>query len=308
MTNIPLVLLLGIISTIQTHLAKALERQGIEALDQLRARLKKSGQPVEGGMKKPIIYMIGVILNNTLFIWSILAQPYGPPALFSSVFGVGLVFLMVYAAVVLKEKITFREALGATAIILGTLGVGYENLIRGGTMDRFTMNLLAFFSAVGIWLAISTTFVLAASRSRNLRLIAVSFGLLAGGLGSLEPFLKGVGQNYGGRPGIIPSNAVGGAIFASSFVIGFLAFLLTQVGFAKGARASLLVPVYNAAYIGLPVLWQILLLPGYQPIPLTGFSLTLILAGVLAVGAVGRRKHHESLHETEPAHTAVSFS
>ncbi len=293
-TNIPLVLLLGTISTIQTHLAKALERQGIEVFEQLRARIQKSDQPVDGGLKKPVIYTVGVVLNNTLFIWSILAQPYGPPALFSSVFGVGLVFLMVYAATVMKERILPREILGAMAIVPGTLIIGYENIARGATLDRFTMNLLPFFLAVLLWVVIGLAFIIYASRSRNLRLIAVAFGQLAGGLGSLEPFLKGVGQNYGGPSGILPSNVLGGAIFASSFVIGFLAFLVTQIGFAKKARASLLVPVYNVTYIGLPVLWQTLLLPAYQPTRLTGLGLGLILFGAVAVGAVGRRERPES--------------
>jgi len=293
MTNIPLVLLLGIISTIQTHLAKALERQGIEVFEQIKAKLQRSGQPVDGGLKKPVIYTIGVVLNNTLFIWSTLAQPYGPPALFSSMFGVGLVFLMVYAAAVLKERITRREMAGAAAIVFGTLAIGYENISRADTMDRFTMNLDALFLALGIWLALSLAFVVGASRSRNLSLIALAFGLLAGGFGSLDPFFKGVGQNYGGSSGILPSNAIGTVIFSASFVIGFLAFVVTQIGFAKKVRASLLVPAYNAAFIGLPVLWQVLLLPGYRLSWLTALGLALILAGVAAMQAVGRRAAHE---------------
>jgi len=290
MTNIPLVLLLGTISTIQTHLAKALERQGIEVFEQIRAKLQKCDQPVEGGLKKPAIYTVGLILNNTLFIWSTLAQPYGPPALFSSVFGVGLVFLMVYAATVMRERITRREAVGAAAVVLGTLGIGYENISRADATDRFTMNLPALFLALGAWLAINLAFIAFASRSRDLRLIAVAFGLLAGSLGSLDPFFKGVGQNYGGSSRILPSTTVGTAIFAASFVIGFLAFLVTQIGFAKKARASLLVPAYNATYIGMPVIWQTVLLPGYQPTAFTGLNLALILAGVVAIGAVGRRR------------------
>lgn len=290
MTNIPLVIVLGIISSIQVHLAKALERHGIETLEQIGAKLKKSDPPVECGRKKPIIYTIGVVLNNTLFIWSVTAQPYGPPALFSSMFGVGLAFMMVYAATVMKEKVGPREILGAAAIVPGTLIIGYENISQGTTLDRFTMNLPLFFLAVGLWIAVSLMFISAATRSRNLRLIAAAFGQLAGGMGSLEPFLKGVGQNYGGPSGILPSNAIGGAIFASSFVIGFLAFVITQIGFGKKAPASLLVPVYNAAYIGLPVLWQTLLLPAYRPSRLTGLGLGLILLGAMAIGAVGRRK------------------
>ena len=293
MPNIPLVLLLGIISTIQTHLAKALERQGIEVFEQIKAKLQRSGQPVEGGLKKPVIYTIGVALNNTLFIWATLAQPYGPPALFSSMFGVGLVFLMVYDAAVLKERITRREMAGAAAIVLGTLAIGYENIARADTMDRFTMDLDALFLALGIWLVLSLAFVVTASRSSDLRMIALAFGLLAGGFGSLDPFFKGVGQNYGGPSGFLPSNAIGTVIFSASFVIGFLAFVVTQIGFAKKVRASLLVPAYNAAFIGLPVLWQVLLLPGYRLSWMTALGLALILAGVAAMQAIGRRGSHE---------------
>jgi drug/metabolite transporter (DMT)-like permease len=283
-TNIPLVLLLGIVSSLLTHLAKALERQGIEVFDQIRARLQKAGRPVEGGLRKPAIYTLGVILNNTLFVWSTLAQPYGPPALFSSMFGIGLVFLMVYARAILKEKLTWLEIAGAAAILVGTLAIGLDNLIRA-EMDRFSMNLTALFVALGLWLALSLAFVVLADRARSLGLIALAYGLLAGGLGSLDPFFKGVGQNYGGRSGYLPSNPLGSVLFISSFVIGFLAFLVTQFGFAKKARASLLVPAYNAAFIGLPILWQLLLLPGYRLSWLTVCGAVLILAGVAGMQA-----------------------
>ncbi|MEW5868376.1 MAG: hypothetical protein AB1894_03815 [Chloroflexota bacterium] len=282
MTNLPLVLLLGILSTIQTHLAKALERQGIEVFEQVQARLQKSGQPVEGGLKKPLIYTIGFVLNQTLFVWAILAQPYGPPALFSSMFGVGLVFLMGYAALVMKEKITCRELVGALAIVAGTLVIGFENLSRPG-LDRFNMNLETLLAALGIWLFLALAFAAVSLRSANLGLVALAFGSLAGGLGSLDPFFKGVGQNYGGQPGLLPSNLTGTVFFAASFVIGFLAFVVTQVGFARKVRASLLVPAFNAAYIGLPVAWQALLLPGYQITWVTVAGVLLILGGVAAM-------------------------
>lgn len=295
MTNIPLVLLLGIFFTIQAHLAKALERQGIEVFDQLKAKLQRSGPPSEGGLKKPVVYSIGVVLNYTLFIWAILAQPYGPPALFSSMFGVGLVFLMFYAAAVMKERVSHREKVGAAAIVLGTLAIGFENIFNADKIDRFTMDLPAFFLALGIWLVLSLIFVFGANRTRNLSLIALAFGLLAGGFGSLDPFFKGVGQNYGGQSGILPSNVIGTAIFAASFVIGFLAFLVTQIGFAKKVRASLLVPAYNAVFIGLPVLWQMLLLPGYHLTWFTVLGLALTISGVVAMQAIGRRSANEPI-------------
>lgn len=288
MTNIPLVLILGILSTIQTHLAKALERQGIEVFEQIKAKLQKNEQAGAGGLKKPVIYTIGFILNSTLFIWSTLAQPYGPPALFTSMFGMGLVFLMGYAAFVLKETVTRRELTGAAAIVTGTLVIGFENISRPAS-DRFTMNLTALLMALGIWLTLSLVFVIASARTSNLRLIALAFGSLAGGLGSLDPFFKGVGQNYGGQSGILPSNVIGTIFFVSSFFIGFLAFVVTQFGFARKVRASLLVPVYNAVYIGLPVVWQAILLPGYKLTWLTLAGILLILVGV-AIMQIGAKR------------------
>lgn len=281
MTNIPLVLLFGMLFSIQVHLAKALQRQGIEIFEQIKKR-----QVVQGGLRKPVIYTVGVILNNTLFIWSTLAQPYGPPALFSSMFGVGLVFLMIYAAVVLKESINRREVVGATAIILGTLAIGYENVLRGERLDRFTMNLSAFFLILGAWLTFSVLFIFSANRSGNLKIMALAYGLLAGSLGGLDPFLKGVGQNYGGASAVIPATTLGNIIFVSSFVIGFLAFVITQIGFARKVRASLLVPAYNAAFIGLPVFWQLFLLPDYSLTIWTALGLTLIIGGVAAMQTV----------------------
>jgi len=284
MTNIPLVLLLGLISTLQTHLAKALERQGIEVFEQIKAKLQKTGQPVESGLKKPLIYTIGLFLNNTVFVWAVLAQPHGPPALFTSVFGMGLVFLMGYAALVLKEKISGRELLGAAAIVTGTLVVGFENISRPEA-DRFAMNLTPMLLALAVWLTLSLVFVLASLRTGSLHPTALAFGLLAGGLGSLDPFFKGIGQNYGGQPGLLPSNVTGAIFFASSFVVGFLAFVTTQIGFARKVRASLLVPAYNAAFIGLPVVWQSFLLPGYRIAWGTATGLLLVIGGVVGMQA-----------------------
>jgi len=111
-------ILLGILSTVQMHLAKALERQGIEALNQIRDRIRKTDEPVEKDIRKPIIYTIGVILHNTGFIYPLLAQRYAPPAVFTSMLGVGLVVLMLYAWRVLREPITREIAGGSVAIRL----------------------------------------------------------------------------------------------------------------------------------------------------------------------------------------------
>jgi len=110
----------------------------------------------------------------------------------------------------------------------------------------------------------------------------------------LDPFLKGVGQNLGGEPGILPSTSLGTFIFVASFLVGFLAFVVTQFGFARRAPASVLVPAYNAAYIGLPVILQYFLLPDFAIYWTTFPGIGLILAGVVLVRG---RKDHAILNE-----------
>jgi hypothetical protein len=58
--------------------------QGIEIYDRIQARLKGTGEPLPGDARKPAIYVAGVILNQVEFVYAILAQPFGPPALFTS--------------------------------------------------------------------------------------------------------------------------------------------------------------------------------------------------------------------------------
>jgi drug/metabolite transporter (DMT)-like permease len=237
-------------------------------------------------MKKPVIYTIGFALNHTTFIWAVLAQPYGPPALFTSMFGVGLVVLMFYAALVMKETISRREGWGAVSIIAGTLIIGVENVYRQD-LDRFAMDLEALLVALALFLTAGLLFILFAYRTRNPSLIGLAFGVLAGGLGCLDPFLKGVGQGLGGDPSVIPKSGLGMVIFLASFVIGFVSFLVTQFGFAHKVRASILVPAYNASYVAFPVALQTILLPAYSLYWTTVIGVGMIVSGVVLMQSPG---------------------
>jgi drug/metabolite transporter (DMT)-like permease len=277
--NIPLAILIGLISTTQLHLAKALERQGIEIFDQLRVRIKQTSEHFEGGVKKPIIYTIGVVLNNTIFFYAIIAQRYAPPAIYTSMFGVGLIFLMLYAWKVLGERITLQHGLGSVAIIIGTLVLGVENILHQD-VDRFDMSLTPTFILVVVFITLGIVAMISSTRTNRSHLIAGVFGIFCGGYGSLDPFLKGIAQNIRGQPEWIPGSWQGWAVFLPSFVIGFLSFALTQVAFAKKAPASVFVPIYNASYILLPLILQVILLPTYTLYWSTFLGIALIILGI----------------------------
>ena len=94
-------LFLGLLNTCQLHLAKAMERHGIEIFSRDKS-FKEKG-------KKPLIYIIGLILNNTLFMYAFIALSFASASVFNSVFGVGLIVLMLYSHFILKEEIKTPE-------------------------------------------------------------------------------------------------------------------------------------------------------------------------------------------------------
>jgi hypothetical protein len=198
-----LVLLLGIVSTTQTHLAKALERQGIETWDLIRARFQRKQPAAETPIhqerlgRKPVIYTLGLILNHTTFLYHLLIAPLGAAiALYTGMYGIGLFALLLYTTWVMKEEITRPQLVGAVSILIGTLVIGVEGIARP-PLDMGQIDLLATVAAVALLLGLCLALVLAGLRSGTPRLIGLAFGLAAGACGSLDPFLKGVGQSAG---------------------------------------------------------------------------------------------------------------
>ncbi len=288
-----LVILLGIASTTQTHLAKALERQGIETLDLIRARLRRtaagtgSGE-IEGKVRKPLIYTVGLILNHTTFLYHLLVAPLGgTAALYTSMFGMGLIALLGYSTGVMKEEISRLELTGAVAILVGTLTIGLEGIGRPA-LDMGRMDLGATVTAVILLLVTCGVLIVTALRQRSVTLLGLAFGLCAGTCGSLDPFLKVVGQTAGGGGRFAPGTTAGWIVLASSFVVGEVAVLVTQWGFYRRARANILVPAYNCSYIGIPVILQRLLLPGYLLYGTTILGLGLIMAGFVLMRGFAR--------------------
>lgn len=275
-----LILFLGFLATTQTHLAKAFERQGIEFYDILRARLKHTGEQVDGQVRKPVIYLVGLVMNHTTFIYHLLVVPLGGnPALYTGMYGLGLVVLLLYSTKVMKEEISHQELAGAFLILVGSIVIGIENVNRPKLdmslmdLDGIVLSLFILFSlaAIGIYWSL---------RNGSPNIIGLIFGLLAGCLGSMDPVLKGVGQSVGGVRAL-PVTAAGWVVFLASFLVGEMAVLTTQWAYIKRARANVLVPALNCSYIILPVVLQANLMPGYVLYLTTFLGLGLIITGIV---------------------------
>ena len=283
MWAIIVVLLIGIADTVQLHIAKSMQRQGIEIFDQIRAKIKKEHLEIEGKVKKPVIYVVGLVLNNVEPAWLIVANLFGEsPALVTSMFGIGLVVLMFYSVKVLHEPVNRREATGATVIIGGTLVLGVEAFFRP-EYNEAAISTGASYLFLATFAAAAATIMVIASRTRNARTMGFAFGIAAGGFGGQDIIFKMLGQND-------MDSIVGWLVFASSFAIAFLAFFFTQLGFARKAPASVLVPAYDATYVLVPILFQALLLPGFQIWPSTVLGAATIVAGIALMRGLTKKE------------------
>ncbi|MHA1148549.1 MAG: EamA family transporter [Promethearchaeota archaeon] len=240
-------LCLGLLNTCQLHLAKAMERHGIEIFSRDKTFKEKN--------KKPLIYIVGLVLNNTLFIYTFTGLMFTSAAVFNSVFGMGLIVLMLYSHFILKEEIKKPEKIGAILIIIGTLLVGILYITEPITAEEFNYTNFYIFMLI---LAIVFSALLIFSHKTRIA-IAFIFGAIAGAFGGLDSALKRVGfKNLGFLDAFLGvfRLEILSIIFLMSFLVGSLAFLLTQIGFAKGADASKLVPMFNSFCMITPIVFE----------------------------------------------------
>ena len=278
-------LLFGIVNTMVLHLAKAMERHGIEIFSRKKT-FKQKG-------KKPLIYIIGFALNNTVFIWQILGTTFASAAVFSSVFGLGLILLMLYSYYILHEEIKTPELIGALLIVIGTTLIGFLYIIE--PPEAGVINYTNFFILL---IFISVIFTILISYSWKTKIgIALIFGAVAGTFGGMDNVFK--------RMGLSSSNfleAFAGVfrleilsiIFVISFFLGLLALTLTQIGFAKGAEASKLVPMYNSLYITDPVIFELIIIEGATVSIGIILSIIVIILGVFLMNIF--KKNEEELN------------
>lgn len=281
MTSPLLGMLFGFLNTSTLHLSKAMQRQGIETLRWWKVpRAERSGA-------KAMIYIGGVILNNMTPVWLILANRFAAPAYATGVFGLGLVVLLLYSHFILGEPVDPINYAGAGLIIAGTVLFALHAVVRGRIQVwRFDPGLVGWIA--GGYIVVAGLFALFVVRSGRRFLFAAAFGLLSGGMASLDPVMKALGQWAGGDPGFLPAVAWGWIPFVASFVLGTAAFLTAQFAFLHGADASTMVPIQTSVYVLLPAVVQIIALPGYEPTVLLGVGIVIILAGIVLT-QMGRR-------------------
>lgn len=263
-------LLFGLIGTITLHLAKAMERHGIDLFNRKMSREEKG--------KKPLIWFIGFGLNFTQSIWQLLGTAFAPASVYVSVFGMGLVIVLVYSVRILKEEMTKWDWIGSGLIIFGTVFVGFLLFNRAEVIAP-TINYDAF-TILMISSAIILSSIILFSYLRKAA-ISLLFGLVAGSCGAIDNVLK--------HSGLQERNIW---IILTSFAIGSAGFLITQWGYVNKADASKLVPAYNSSYMIIPVLFEawIIISPFTQVTIPQLIAIAVIIIGIVFMTAIKKWK------------------
>ncbi len=271
----------GLINTTLLHVSKGMQQLGIR-------RIRNGG--VEGASDAPVpwfrrpgvaVYFAGFVINNTNGLWLVLGNRFAPPSYMTSMYGFGLLALLWFSQLFLGEDVRPSQYLGAAAVALGT-GMLFVDGLSRPAVSMAEAPVAGLFVAVVGYASVSVLAAAVVSRRSGRFLIGLVFGAASGGLAVLDPVLKGWSQNIGG-PGFVPTGGLPWVVYIGSFFLGFAAFGITQWGFLRSARATVMVSVHSSVYVILPVALQVVLLPGFGLSPSLLAGTLLVVVGVVTI-------------------------
>ena len=274
-TGMLVAMLIGVAGTTTIHLSKGVMRLGIKLIAIARSNGAGTG-------RASAIYALGVALNFTNPLWVILANRFAPTVFYTSMYGMGLVALLVFARVALAERLHRVQLIGVAIVLLGTLLVGVGNL----TGDLATLYAADRTLLIVVTLGWSLATLLGALllRRRPLGLQETFFGVAAGGLAGLEAIMKGVAQAGAVQNTLLPTDTAGWWLFGASFLGAVGAFGMIQWSYVRACRASVMGSVYNVAYVALPLVLTVLVVADARLGVWSITGLFVLTVGVIAVG------------------------
>ena len=111
---------LGIVGALMMNIGKGIQKQKVHVF------LTGKGMFSQENRKDLIVWCIGMAITASAAIpYSLALLLSKSPSTISAMTGVGLVGLLVYALLVLKEKIGLHDGAGIALVIIGTSALGY---------------------------------------------------------------------------------------------------------------------------------------------------------------------------------------
>jgi len=162
--------------------------------------------------------------------------------------------------------------------VMGLL-LGFEN-IKQPLIDKTLINYTGSYTFLLIFIIVSSLVLYVVGKFKLKWLRPVLFGLISGIYGGLDPIFKELGLAFDQGDGLFPVHLIGWFFYVVSFIMGFGAFFLTQLGFSKNVEASVLVPVYNSAFVTFPIIFQMISYPNYVPSIITFLGIIICITGI----------------------------
>ncbi len=237
-----LAMLIGILGTSTIHLSKGVMKNGL-----LRLRDHASGSRTTARA----IYALGIAMNFTNPLWVIVANRFAPTVYYTSMYGLGLIALLLYSYRRLAEPVSRNQVRGVGVIVLGTLVIGALEL-GGGAPSLYTASRALVLTIAGIWM-VGAPLAALASRRASIVTREVVFGVAAGGLAALEAVVKGVSQAGAESSSFLPQTPANWVLFIVSFAGAAGAFGMIQWSFLRSCRASMMGAIYTTTYVALPL-------------------------------------------------------
>jgi drug/metabolite transporter (DMT)-like permease len=282
-------MLLGMICSFQINISKCFQFQGIETLKyfkfKISGKIKKNDIRFKRNKIKPAIYILGLILSNSAFVWLIFANSLAPVHYFTAMSGTGIFFLIIYSHIVLNESINKRIYLGVLVFIAGTVLTGINGVMHVEVAENeINLGTVIIIGTIIIMITILALRFRLYFLQKSINLFAALFGFIAGTLGCFDPVFKWIGQNIDGSPGLIPISNKGWIIFIVSFLFTTTSFIVTQWSFSiKDIQISRFIPYFYLGYITMPVFINEISITYYQNNTLYLIGILLIITGIFII-------------------------
>ncbi|TVQ23044.1 MAG: hypothetical protein EA382_10835 [Spirochaetaceae bacterium] len=268
-------MLIGVLGTSTIHLSKGVMKHG---LVRLRDHTRRSSRTAR------TIYALGVVMNFTNPLWVIVANRFAPTVYYTSMYGIGLIALLLYSHRRLAETVSRNQVIGIGVIVIGTLLIGALEL-GGGAPSLYNASRALVLTIAVVWLIAAPLAALASLRA-SIVTREVIFGVAAGGLAALEAVVKGVSQAGAESSTFLPQTPANWALFVVSFAGAAGAFGMIQWAFLRSCRASMMGAIYTTTYVALPLIVSPLVTGSRVPSVGSLFGIAIIAGGaLLAVSA-----------------------
>ncbi|MCA1753848.1 MAG: hypothetical protein LC641_03925 [Spirochaeta sp.] len=283
--GIGVAIVVGVIGTSVIHLSKGIMKLGIMRMREdkapaapLAARVANApnAAPALAGRGRSI-YIAGILMNFTNPLWVIIANRFAPTVYYTSMYGLGLVSLLVFSRLILGEHLDRRRITGALIVVAGTLLIGAAR-ITSPASPLFLANRTTVLVIAGAW-ALAAPAIARLMRGAPIPAQELMFGLLGGGLAAMEAVLKGVSQSVDGAASFLPGAGPDWWIFAVSFLGAAGAFGMIQWSYIRSCRVAIMAASYDVSYVALPLLVTALAVSGERVNALSVLGLVVLGTG-----------------------------